>query len=261
MGVLLRLRSDRTFYADPPPGPTGGRPRRHGTKFACVDPTTWPTPTAEWKTTDAHYGWVRLQCWSGLHPIPHLHAKRGTRASPPARPRDPHPAGGGASPQTDQSSACHSGSGGGDRSRRIWKPSGGCMSPGSRSNTPFASSKQVLKWTTPKVRSPEAADRWTWLVILAYVQLRLARPLVVDHRLRGPAPLPTEKLTPARVRRAYTPLLPMLGRMAIRTKTLWTLAWAPQRTEIGPGTTISCDQIDRMISAKPRVARLSPTSF
>ena len=78
--------------------------------------------------------------------------------------------------------------------------------------------KQVLKWTTPKVRSREAADRWTWLVMLAYVQLRLARPLVVDHRLRGPAPLPTEKLTPARVRRAYTPLLPMLGRMATAPK-------------------------------------------
>jgi hypothetical protein len=44
--------------------------------------------------------------------------------------------------------------------------------------------KQVLKWTTPKLRSPEALDRWTWLLILAYVQLRLARPLVVDHRLR-----------------------------------------------------------------------------
>ena len=40
-------------------------------------------------------------------------------------------------------------------------------------------------------RSARAADRWTWLVMLAYVQLRLARPLVVDHRLRGPAPLPT----------------------------------------------------------------------
>ena len=143
----------RTFYADPPPGPTGGRPRRHGTKFACVDPTTWPAPQAEWKTTDAHSGWVRLQCWSGLHPIPHRHAKRGTRASPPARPRDPHSTGGGASPQTNQSS----------RplwlwwwgpDRRIWKLSGGCMSPGSRSNTPFVSSKQVLKWTTPKSAHP-----------------------------------------------------------------------------------------------------------
>ena len=71
--------------------------------------------------------------------------------------------------------------------------------------------KQVLKWTTPKLRSPEAADRWTWLLVLAYVQLRLARPLVVDHRLPWQAPLPVEKLTPARVRRAFSQLLPTLG--------------------------------------------------
>jgi hypothetical protein len=45
--VLVRLRSDRCFYADPPPtarSPKGGRPRRHGAKFGCADPTTWPTP-------------------------------------------------------------------------------------------------------------------------------------------------------------------------------------------------------------------------
>lgn len=71
-----------------------------------------------------------------------------------------------------------------------------------------------LKWTTPKLRSPEAADRWTWLVLLAYVHLRLARPLVLDHRLPWQAPLPAEKLTPARVRRAFSQLLPMLGRLA-----------------------------------------------
>lgn len=74
--------------------------------------------------------------------------------------------------------------------------------------------KQGLKWTTPKLRSPEAADRWTWVGILAYVQFRLARPLVVDHRLPWQVPLSAEKLTPARVRRAYTPLLPILGRLA-----------------------------------------------
>src|SRR3954469_15626504 len=36
--VLVRLRADRCFYADPPPAtpsPKGGRPRIHGTKFAC----------------------------------------------------------------------------------------------------------------------------------------------------------------------------------------------------------------------------------
>ena len=41
--------------------------------------------------------------------------------------------------------------------------------------------KQVLGWTVPKIRDPEAADRWTWLIITAHAQLRLARPLAGDH--------------------------------------------------------------------------------
>jgi DDE superfamily endonuclease len=48
VAVLVRLRADRCFYADPPqraPGSTG-RPRRHGAKFNCADPATWPVPTA-----------------------------------------------------------------------------------------------------------------------------------------------------------------------------------------------------------------------
>ena len=40
-----------------------------------------------------------------------------------------------------------------------------------------------LNWTVPRVRHPEQADRWTWLVVLAYSQLRLARPAVADQRL------------------------------------------------------------------------------
>ena len=35
--------------------------------------------------------------------------------------------------------------------------------------------KQTLGWTTPRPRHPEQADRWTWLVLAAYTQLRLAR--------------------------------------------------------------------------------------
>src|SRR4030095_14077523 len=56
--VLVRLRCDRCFYHDPPPRPpgAGGRPRRHGAKFAFADPTTSPTPTATLPTTDAQYG-------------------------------------------------------------------------------------------------------------------------------------------------------------------------------------------------------------
>ena len=48
--------------------------------------------------------------------------------------------------------------------------------------------KQVLGWTAPKIRDPAAADRWTWLIIAAYAQLRLARPLAADLRRPGSAP-------------------------------------------------------------------------
>lgn len=47
--ILVRLRSDRCFSADADPAAYvgNGRPRRHGAKFVCQDPTTWPKPTAE----------------------------------------------------------------------------------------------------------------------------------------------------------------------------------------------------------------------
>jgi hypothetical protein len=51
VAVLGRLRSDRCFYADPPPAarsPRGGRPRRHGAKFALADPATCPPPPPPW---------------------------------------------------------------------------------------------------------------------------------------------------------------------------------------------------------------------
>jgi hypothetical protein len=83
MGALVRLRSGRCFYADPPKEPTGGRPRRQGTKLVCDDPTTWPTPSDEWSMPDTDYGWVRLQCWNELHAIPHNHEKKGTRQARP----------------------------------------------------------------------------------------------------------------------------------------------------------------------------------
>jgi hypothetical protein len=42
--------------------------------------------------------------------------------------------------------------------------------------------QQTLGWIKPRLRSFEAADRWTWLVIAAYARLRLARPLAADFR-------------------------------------------------------------------------------
>jgi hypothetical protein len=85
VAVLVRLRSDRCFYADPPPRPPGtdGRPRRHGAKFTCADPTTWPVPTATLGCQDDQYGAVTVHAWSGLHPKQQRHPGHGSRGPRP----------------------------------------------------------------------------------------------------------------------------------------------------------------------------------
>ncbi|ANH95708.1 hypothetical protein A8713_27565 [Streptomyces sp. SAT1] len=85
--------------------------------------------------------------------------------------------------------------------------------------------KQTLGWTKPRLRSSEAADRWAWLVIAAYAQFRLARPLATD--LRRPWEKPTEpnRLTPARVRRGLRNLQARTG----------SPAGAPKPSRPGPG--------------------------
>ena len=85
VAVLVRLRADRCFYADPPPRPPGanGRPRRHGAKFAFADPTTWPTPTATLVCQDDQYGTVTVAAWRGLHPKQQRHPGHGSRGPRP----------------------------------------------------------------------------------------------------------------------------------------------------------------------------------
>jgi hypothetical protein len=72
---------------------------------------------------------------------------------------------------------------------------------------------------------PEQADRWTWLVIAAYTQLRLARQLVDDLRLPWERRSDPKKLTPVRVRRGFRRLRATLG----------TPAHPPKSTTPGPG--------------------------
>jgi hypothetical protein len=86
--------------------------------------------------------------------------------------------------------------------------------------------KQTLGWTKPRLRTPQAADRWTWLIIAAHTQLRLTRGLAEDLRR------PWEKrctnpgrLTPARVRRGFRNLRP----------TTALPASAPKPSRPGPG--------------------------
>src|SRR5215216_2417458 len=68
--ILVRLHSNRVFYADPEPSSPRpvGRPRRHGKKFDLKHPASWPEPSAEHRCESDDYGLVRVRCWSGLHP-------------------------------------------------------------------------------------------------------------------------------------------------------------------------------------------------
>jgi hypothetical protein len=73
--------------------------------------------------------------------------------------------------------------------------------------------KQRLAWTTPRVRLPEQADRWSWLVAAAFAQLLLARRAVADQRLPWERVLPPAHLTPTRVLRAFVALAHQLPRV------------------------------------------------
>ncbi|MGP3957194.1 hypothetical protein ACTWPT_14430 [Nonomuraea sp. 3N208] len=85
--------------------------------------------------------------------------------------------------------------------------------------------KQTLGWTRPKVRAAQAADRWTWLLIIAHTQLRLGRQLTEDLRHPWEKPASLGQLTPARVRRGFRNLLPALAQPAS----------APKPSMAGPG--------------------------
>lgn len=89
----------------------------------------------------------------------------------------------------------------------------------------FRMIKQRLGWTRPKLRTPEAADRWTWLTIVAHTQLRLVRPLAEDVRRPWERPVKPHRLTPARLRRGFMNLRP----------TLPCPARVPKPTRPGPG--------------------------
>ena len=212
VAVLVRLRSGRCFYADPPaaiPSPLGGRPRKHRAKLDCTDPATWPTPSAELTVDDEQYGHVRVRAWSGLHPKQQAHATRGTRKPRPVvrgtivlvqvsrLPARPYP------PQVLW--LWWAGPGAPDLAV-LWRA---YVRRFDLEHT-LRFCKHSLGWTTPRPRHPEQADRWTWLVVAVYTQLRLARAWVTDRRLPWERPLDPAQLTPARVRRALSALLPLL---------------------------------------------------
>jgi len=235
VAVLVRLRADRCFYADPPPPAPGrsGRPRRHGAKFKFADPTTWPTPTATHLATDDQYGTVTVKAWSGLHPKQQRHPGHGTgKPRPivrgtiirvqvqriPAKTRPP-------------------------KVLWLWWVGPGVLDLelvwrayvrrfDLEHTVRFC--KQTLGWATPRPRHPEQADRWTWLVLAAYTQLRLARGLVTDRRLAWERPRPQPRLSPYRVRRGFPRLLLALGSPAATPKPCGRSPGRPKGSRSGP---------------------------
>jgi DDE superfamily endonuclease len=214
--ILLRLRAGRRFYGDPSlvgPPATTGRPRRHGPKMKCNDPSTWPEPSAEHTCNDAGYGSVHVRAWAKLHPKVQNHEGRGSRGLLPIvvgtlilveverlprgeRRREPRVLwlwwhGSGGEPDLDL----------------IWRS---YVRRFDLEHT-FRFLKQSMGWTTPRVRQPEQADRWTWLVVAAYTQLRLARTYVADLRLPWERRYDAGRLTPIRVHRGVSALLAHLG--------------------------------------------------
>jgi len=212
-GVLVRIRSDRFFYADPvpPSRATVGRPRRHGHRFACADSATWPTPDAALQATDPRYGTIEVQAWHGLHPKLHGRGRWAGAALPPIVRGSvirvevehlPRPTARAkktlwlwwSGPGTPDLDVC-------------WRA---YLRRFDLEHT-FRFVKQALGWTTPSLCTPQQADRWTWLVVAAYTQLRLARGLVADDRLPWERPCDPTALTPARVRRGFRRLRAHLG--------------------------------------------------
>lgn len=94
--------------------------------------------------------------------------------------------------------------------------------------------KLTLVWTTPWVKHPEQADRWSWLILAAYTQLRLARTMVADRRLPWEKPLSQKRLIPTRVLRAFCGLLPDLGTPARAPKPRGRSPGRPKGSLSGP---------------------------
>lgn len=227
--VLGRMRSDRVLRRPAPPyvyRPGAGRPPKHGTEFAFGDPATWGEPAVTTVTETRRYGTATAQAWDRLHP---LLARRAAWIAYP-----------GELPIIEGTVI---------RLKVGWLPSGGDPKPlwlwwSGTGATPsdvdrlwhaflrrfdlehtFRLFKQTLGWTAPKLRDPAAADRWTWLILAAHTQLRLARGLTTELRRPWEKPLPAQRLTPARVRRGFRNL---------RTHSVLP-ASAPKPSRPGPG--------------------------
>jgi DDE superfamily endonuclease len=227
--VAGRLRSDRVFYLPAPARMPGqvGRPGRHGPVVDLDQPATHPASAVSTVTDTTRYGKAFTDAWDRAHQQLQRRAAwaehhgelpvvEGTlvRLVIDRLPGDRSP-----KPVWLWTSVTGLDSAQVDR---LWQ----AYLRRFDIEHMFRLFKQTLGWTRPRIRDPRAADRWTWLIVTAYTQLRLARDLTAD--LRRPwerASRTPARLTPARVRRGFRHLR---AKMPLP-------AGAPKPTRPGPG--------------------------
>lgn len=202
-GKVARLAKHRVLYGRPEPKPAGrrGRKRKHGARFAFKEPETWPEAVEELELEHPKWGQVKLRRWAKLHGRSAADVEFDVVQAQVHLERDRPPAPlwllwlpPASLPPTVTLNL-----------ETIWRaydhrwP----IEPANRFR------KQILNWTRPQFQSPQAGDRWTMIVTLAFWQLYLARPLVAD------CPLPWQpkqaKLTPARVQQGWLDIFLQIG--------------------------------------------------
>jgi len=237
---LVRLAKHRVFCRAPGPYQGRGAPRKHGPAFKLKALATHGEPDGKASTVDPEYGEVTVEAWNGLHvrkaPTAPFTVVRVQVERLPRRAKPPAP---------------------------LWLGWIGAALPADLLDLwrwylrrfpvehGFRFGKRSLGWTTVRPRSPEAADRWSWLLAAVFWQLWLARALIADRRLPWERPLPPEHLSPGRVRRAFPGLLAELG----------TPARAPKPRGKSPGRQVgqrpgprTRHPVVRRTPARPRTA-------